>query len=445
MQHNIKTTPGSWYSVTATQAATVTASIDGESVTLAILAEGGSVTICAPANSIAIDTQGKLRVLPTKAPGSMPGSGGASAADIAIDSEPTEGSANAVSSGGAWGQSLHPSVGPESLAAGDGAQAFSNGGLAIGLRAQAGSPGYAAPNATAIGMQATAQANSVAHGAHSEAAEGSVSVGSFAGSDSNAVAIGYKATSGKYAVALGCGANGGGDCNVIIGANAFIFSSYTTDAVALGHYARSESMGVAAGAASAANNDACSFGYAAMSASVGMAAGYYAYAGNYSVAAGSYAATGACALAAGNSASADSYSIALGCNARCGAQGSAAIGFKAINGDTGSAVISAAAADPAEDVSLLEPYPGGGWVINGLIASVTVTQLYLIGAGSALSNQYTGGEAGLGFIEYEPGRIDGSIGRIVRRGCRKLSELLTDHATDFTPSLSPQNVTTCCY
>ena len=56
------------------------------------------------------------------------------------------------------------------------------------------------------------------------------------------------------------------------------------------------------------------------------------------------------------------------------------------------------------------------------------TQLYLIGAGTELAASYTDGEAGLGFVV-----MDHLAGKIVARGCCKLSSICTLHATDFTP------------
>ena len=56
------------------------------------------------------------------------------------------------------------------------------------------------------------------------------------------------------------------------------------------------------------------------------------------------------------------------------------------------------------------------------------TQLYLIGAGTELAETYTDGEAGLGFVV-----LDHLAGKIVARGCCKLSAICTEHSTDFTP------------
>ncbi len=64
----IKTVAGNWYCFTCTAPATVTAEIDGESVTLAKLGEGGTAVICSPSATVTVETEGKYRLLPTKAP-----------------------------------------------------------------------------------------------------------------------------------------------------------------------------------------------------------------------------------------------------------------------------------------------------------------------------------------------------------------------------------------
>ena len=56
------------------------------------------------------------------------------------------------------------------------------------------------------------------------------------------------------------------------------------------------------------------------------------------------------------------------------------------------------------------------------------TQFYVIGAGTSLADTYTDGEAGLGFVV-----MDHLAGKIVARGCCKLSAICTDHTTDFSP------------
>jgi len=381
-------------------------------------------------------------------------------AQVAIDPVPTEGGGNAVSSGGAWSYGLHPSAGESSLAGGEGAQAYGACNLALGCGAVAGgsysvadgapAPGDgAADYAMAVGWQAEAwDAEAVALGAKAKAAQCSVSVGSDAqAAGGSSVAIGKDCFNAGNGVSIGYGTKGqhnavvagsfaeGGNYSVSIGQSAY--SGLFEQAVAIGYCARSGEYGAIVGAQAQGLMHACSFGHSALASNYGVAAGSNAFAATFATAVGNMAVASANATAVGCYATAADRALALGDHAMCGAAGSAAIGFRPINGDAGCAAISVAAAEPAEDLCLLETADGGGWVINDLIAGITVTQLYLIGAGSELANQYTGGEAGLGFIEYAPGRCDGSAGSIVRRGCRKLSELLTDHADDFSPNLAP--------
>lgn len=73
--NTIDTNPGTWYCFFCTAPATVTAEIDGEYVTLAVLDSGGKESFCAPAESISVETDGKFRVLPTKASAGASGGG----------------------------------------------------------------------------------------------------------------------------------------------------------------------------------------------------------------------------------------------------------------------------------------------------------------------------------------------------------------------------------
>ena len=73
--NTINTNPGTWYCFFCTAPATVTAEIDGEYVTLAVLDSEGKESFCAPAESISIETDGKFRVLPTKASAGTSGGG----------------------------------------------------------------------------------------------------------------------------------------------------------------------------------------------------------------------------------------------------------------------------------------------------------------------------------------------------------------------------------
>lgn len=73
--NTIDTNPGTWYCFFCTAPAAVTAEIDGEYVTLAVLDSEGKEAFCAPAESISIETDGKFRVLPTKASAGTSGGG----------------------------------------------------------------------------------------------------------------------------------------------------------------------------------------------------------------------------------------------------------------------------------------------------------------------------------------------------------------------------------
>ena len=144
---------------------------------------------------------------------------------------------------------------------------------------------------------------------------------------------------------------------------------------------------------------------------------------------------GSCVVNNGN------YSVCVGSNIDCTASGGFVIGSGGINSNDGCGVMTVMA--KAEKASFPLAYfavPQGGdegWNIGnegrifdkGLeLTDITITQLYLIGGGTDLAKQFTGGEAGLGFVEY-------NAGDIIRSGCKKLSDLLTD---PFIPSLEVQ-------
>lgn len=379
----------------------------------------------------------------------------------ALDPVPAEGSANAVASGGVWGQSIHPSEGADSLAGGDGAHAYAPFSFALGSGAVAGGNLSVSDNAAipgdgseeysmAVGCSALASSRyACAVGARAQAlGEAAAAFGNYSSAEgSYSCVLGYEAkTAGSSSIAIGCFATAKGYSNVVIGPQAYTVYSYDSEIVAVGSGAHGESTDSSLGAHSATKGNACAFGYTAMARGGGLAAGYYAYAGDSSVAIGCQASTDANAIAAGSGASAGYGSLAIGIRATSSALGGGALGFQALNADPGSFVISCAACESPQDLDLLsQESVVGGWVMHDLIAAATVTQLYLIGAGSGLAKQYTDGEAGLGFIEYEPGRSDGTAGRIVRRGCRKLSELLTSHADDFAPGLTAGFPTQCCF
>lgn len=115
-------------------------------------------------------------------------------------------------------------------------------------------------------------------------------------------------------------------------------------------------------------------------------------------------------IAIGQCASADgAQSVAIGRDATAGTSGSVAIGHFAKNYDVGCIALNGTGA------------PG-----------YTSTQLFLIPAGSDLSATYLDGEAGLGYVVHSSAAsLDYGISHA---GCRKLSELLTDHISDFTPT-----------
>lgn len=133
-------------------------------------------------------------------------------------------------------------------------------------------------------------------------------------------------------------------------------------------------------------------------------------------------ATGYALGAIGPQAYAKGSSFAIGPYAHANAGGGMAIGSGVRNNDYGCIAI-------------------GGWRGTGYTPGQTVgqaTQLYLIQAGSWMAEQYSDGEAALGYIVTDTNAdlIDSSEWTIIKRGTRKLSELLTDHTTDFTPDLS---------
>ena len=137
--------------------------------------------------------------------------------------------------------------------------------------------------------------------------------------------------------------------------------------------------------------------------------GVYAKAGNEeSTASGSYAtASGSYATARGSGATASgSYATASG-------SGATGIGAGCYVADDGVVALNA----------------GGQTDFEGNTYSEGCSsQLYFIGAGTELAKTYTDGEAGLGYVV-----LDHLAGKIVARGCCKLSAICTDHTTDFSP------------
>ena len=64
MQHIVKTTAGTWYTITCTAPATVTETIQGEIAPLATLEQPGTEKLRASGTSITVETEGRVRILP---------------------------------------------------------------------------------------------------------------------------------------------------------------------------------------------------------------------------------------------------------------------------------------------------------------------------------------------------------------------------------------------
>ena len=178
--------------------------------------------------------------------------------------------------------------------------------------------------------------------------------------------------------------------------------------------------------ATAARGACTAYGAYARAGSDGStSSGYYATAsGYYATASGYYAtASGSNATASGSNATASGYgatasgsnATASGSNATASGYGATAVGAGCYVADNGCVALNAGGT--ASNANLDEEYSDG-----------KSTQLYLIGAGTELAASYTDGEAGLGFVV-----MDHLAGKIVARGCCKLSSICTLHATDFTP------------
>ena len=146
--------------------------------------------------------------------------------------------------------------------------------------------------------------------------------------------------------------------------------------------------------------------------------------GSYATASGSYAtASGSGATASGSYATASGYNAtASGSYATASGSGATAIGAGCYVADDGVLALNAGGAGYDENGNDLTYSDGKS------------TQLYLIGEGTALADAYTGGEAGLGYVV-----LDHLAGKIVARGCCKLSAICTEHTADFTP-LNCENI-----
>ena len=245
------------------------------------------------------------------------------------------------------------------------------------------------------------------------------------------MAVGKNAVANNaYSVAMGEGAVTGGYYNpptatlTIVsenrtGTNA---STYPASSTAVGFHATcSKGACVAFGAyAKAGGQNSTSSGSYATASGTGATAS-----GSYSTASGSYAtASGSGATASGNNSRASgvdarargSYATASGAGSTASGSGATAIGAGCYVADDGVLALNAGGAGYDENGNDLTYSDGKS------------TQLYLIGEGTALADAYTGGEAGLGYVV-----LDHLAGKIVARGCCKLSAICTEHTTDFTP------------
>ena len=177
-------------------------------------------------------------------------------------------------------------------------------------------------------------------------------------------------------------------------------------------------------------------GYGARAAVYGSAIGTQAYGDEYAVAVGNFtcaghwwstavgyyaAATGVSSVALGNHTAAPGVAaIAIGEQAAASGAGSVAIGPFAVNSNQGCTVLSAVGNPNWSECSLFN-------------YTQPRTQLYLIGAGSPLANEYCGGEAALGFV------VTANDGKtIVHSGTKKLIDLLTDNKNTFKPSMTKE-------
>ena len=172
--------------------------------------------------------------------------------------------------------------------------------------------------------------------------------------------------------------------------------------------------------------------------------GVYAKAGNEESTASGYSATasGSYATASGSGATASGYSAtASGSGATASGSGATASGYYATASGyyatasgsyataSGSGATGIGAGCYVADDGVVALNAGGQTDFEGNTYSEGCSsQLYFIGAGTELAKTYTDGEAGLGYVV-----LDHLAGKIVARGCCKLSAICTDHTTDFSP------------
>ncbi len=279
---------------------------------------------------------------------------------------------------------MHASLGSQSVAVGKGAVAHNalstalGEGAVTGARYLSNSPG-AAPSVVSEDRESTNLAgvpsNALAVGFHAAAfGYRSSAFGVYAQAGST-----QSTSDGYYATAIGSGAIAGGVAATTVGSGSTAAGPHTT---ASGYGATASGYGAAA--------------YGAQS----RASGERSTASGYS------------AVASG------AYATAVGAGASVEGDGSCALGAMARNAHAGCAVLAALACEGGADAG---------------VEQAAVTQLYLLAAGSPLSVEYCGGEAGLGFVTTAPGRLGEEELIIVASGTRKLSELLTDNKGTFLP------------
>lgn len=214
--------------------------------------------------------------------------------------------------------------------------------------------------------------------------------------------------------------------SVIIGNKASVpgSSSYSLDKiVAIGEEVEGGGYSSVIGYGAVAENSCAVIGCRANGDEYAIAVGLSACGGHWwSTAVGHYAAaTGVSSVALGNhTAAPGSAAIAIGEQAAASGAGSVAIGPFAVNSNQGCTVLSALGNPNWSECSLF------GY-------TQPRTQLYLIGAGSPLANEYCGGEAALGFVVTSN---DGKT--IVSSGTKKLIDLLTDNKNTFKPSMTKE-------
>ncbi|MBR5621898.1 MAG: hypothetical protein IKW49_01785 [Opitutales bacterium] len=295
-------------------------------------------------------------------------------------------------------------AGESSVAVGDSACASSNFTVTAGYCANVDEP---AEGAIAIGAESSASnILGVAMG-YSSFTEGgaSISIGSNSySSGSSAIALGYKASADDTnAISIGTQSHASARCNISIGHDS------RADA--------SESIAVGLSAKSLGDNS-CAFGaISCASAHYSCSIGRVSYAGG-------------------------SYGVSVGYAAASGSEGSTALGaFSVANGVCSTAVgYGATACESAQVFGAFGRNANPGTTVISAISDAyccsvsSIVQLYLITAGSDLSKQYCGGEAGLGFIETSAAGLSGEP-EIIHSGTKKLSDIFTDNKDTFSPQM----------